>query len=100
MRTKLQHPQESYSRGMEERYGDGSQRPELDLDIWNAASGTPKKGHVYGFKHSLGTARVISSCSSSVSQTTSPFNTPAALGGSSSAAATTTPAIAPWNFSN
>ncbi|MQM16186.1 hypothetical protein Taro_049138 [Colocasia esculenta] len=83
---------ESYSRGMDERYGDDSQRPELDLDIWVAASGAPKKGHVYGFRHSLGTARVISSCSSSVSHATSPFTTPTAPGGSSSAAPTMTPA--------
>ncbi|MQM07586.1 hypothetical protein Taro_040427 [Colocasia esculenta] len=82
---------ESYSRGMDERYGDGSQRPELDLDIWVAESGAPKKGHVYGFGHSLGTTRVISSCSSSVSHATSPFTTPAAPGGSSSAAPTMTP---------
>ncbi|MQM23215.1 hypothetical protein Taro_056278 [Colocasia esculenta] len=82
---------ESYSRGMDERYGDDSQRPELDLDIWVTASGAPKKGHVYGFGHSLGTARVISSCSSSVSHATSPFTTPAAPGGSSSAAPTMTP---------
>ncbi|MQM23149.1 hypothetical protein Taro_056212, partial [Colocasia esculenta] len=81
---------ESYSRGMDERYGDDSQRPELDLDIWVVASGAPKKGHVYGFGHSLGTARVISSCSSSVSHVTSPFTTPAALGSSSSATPTMT----------
>ncbi|MQM10251.1 hypothetical protein Taro_043138 [Colocasia esculenta] len=77
---------------MDERYGDDSQRPELDPDIWVAASVAPKKGHVYGFGHSLGTARVISSCSSSVSHATSPFTTPTALGGSSSAAPTMTPA--------
>ncbi|MQL69012.1 hypothetical protein Taro_001321 [Colocasia esculenta] len=53
-------------------------------------SGAPKKGHVYGFGHSLGTARVISSCSSSVSHATSPFTTPAAPGGSSSATPTMT----------
>ncbi|MQL94171.1 hypothetical protein Taro_026826, partial [Colocasia esculenta] len=83
---------ESYSRGMDEKYGDNSQRPELDPNIWVAASGAPKKGHVYGFGHSLGTARVISSCSSSVSHATSPFTTPIAPGGSSSAAPTMTPA--------
>ncbi|MQM22594.1 hypothetical protein Taro_055649, partial [Colocasia esculenta] len=37
---------ESYSRGMDERYGDDSQCPELDPDIWVAASGAPMKGHV------------------------------------------------------
>ncbi|MQL92049.1 hypothetical protein Taro_024668 [Colocasia esculenta] len=78
--------QESYSREMDERYGDDSQRLELDLDIWVTTSGAPKKGHVYGFGHSLGTARVISSCSSSVSHATSPFTTLVAPGGSSSAA--------------
>ncbi|MQM23079.1 hypothetical protein Taro_056140, partial [Colocasia esculenta] len=88
---KAQEVAESYSRGMDERYGDDSQRPELDPDIWVAASGAPKKGHVYGFGHSLGTTRVISSCSSSVSHATSPFTTPAAPGGSSSAAPTITP---------
>ncbi|MQL71388.1 hypothetical protein Taro_003712 [Colocasia esculenta] len=82
---------ESYSRGMDERYGDDSQHPELDPDIWVAAYGAPKKGHVYGFGHSLGTTRVISSYSSSVSYATSPFTTPAAPGGSSSAALTMTP---------
>lgn len=76
---------------MDERYGDDSQRPELDPDIWVAASGTPKKGHVYGFGHSLGTTKVISSCSSSVSHATSPFTTPAAPGVSSSAGPTMTP---------
>ncbi|MQL99626.1 hypothetical protein Taro_032351 [Colocasia esculenta] len=75
---------------MDERYGDDSQHPELDLDIWVAAFGAPKKGHVYGFGHSLGTARMISSCSSFVSHVTSPFTTPAAPGGSSSAAPTMT----------
>ncbi|MQM22783.1 hypothetical protein Taro_055842, partial [Colocasia esculenta] len=82
---------ESYSRGMEERSRDDSQRPELDLDIWIAAFGAPKKGHVYGFGHSLGKVRVISSSSSSVSHATSLLTTPIALGGSSSAAPTMTP---------
>ncbi|MQL83609.1 hypothetical protein Taro_016092 [Colocasia esculenta] len=81
----------SYSRGMDERYGDDSQHPELDPDIWVAASGAPKKGHVYGFGHSLGTTRVISSCSSSVTHATSPFTIPTTPGGSSSAAPTMTP---------
>ncbi|MQM00714.1 hypothetical protein Taro_033454, partial [Colocasia esculenta] len=81
----------SYSRGMEESYGDDSQRLELDPDIWVAASGAPKKGHVYGFRHSLVTTRMISSCSSSVSHVISPFTTPTVLGGLSSAALTMTP---------
>ncbi|MQM07220.1 hypothetical protein Taro_040059 [Colocasia esculenta] len=90
IREKAREVAESYSRGMDERYGDDSQRPELDPDIWVATSGEPKKGYVYGFGHSLGMARVISSCSSSVSHATSPFTTPAAPGGSSSAASTIT----------
>ncbi|MQM02316.1 hypothetical protein Taro_035079 [Colocasia esculenta] len=88
---KAREVAESYSRGMDERYGDDSQCPELDPDIWVASSGAPKKGHVYGFGHSLGATRVISSCSSSVSHATSPFTTPAAPDGSSSAAPTITP---------
>ncbi|MQL96805.1 hypothetical protein Taro_029490 [Colocasia esculenta] len=88
---KAREVAESYSRGMDERYRDDNQRPELDPDIWVAASGAPKKGHVYGFEHSLGTTRVISSCSSSVSHATSPFTTPAAPGVSSSAGPTMTP---------
>ncbi|MQL86311.1 hypothetical protein Taro_018842 [Colocasia esculenta] len=71
--------------------GDDSQCLELDPNIWVAASGAPKKGHVYSFGHSLGTARVISSCSSSVSHATSPFTTPVAPGGSSSVGPTMTP---------
>ena len=69
---------------MEEKYEDKSQRPELDPDIWVAVSGAPKKGHVYDFRHSLGMARVISSCSSSVSHATSPLTTLVAPYGSSS----------------
>ncbi|MQM23658.1 hypothetical protein Taro_056726 [Colocasia esculenta] len=88
---KAREVAESYSRGMDERYGDDSQCPELDPNIWVAASGAPKKGHVYGFGHSLGTTRVISSCSSSVSYATSPFTTLVAPGGSSSVALTMTP---------
>ncbi|MQL73002.1 hypothetical protein Taro_005341 [Colocasia esculenta] len=72
---KAQEVAESYSRGMDERYGDYNQHPELDPNIWVAVSGAPKKGHVYGFGHSLGTTKVISSCSSSVSHVTSPFTT-------------------------
>ena len=69
---------------MKEKYGDGSQRPKLDPNIWIAALGAPKKGHVYDFGHSLGTARVIFSCSSSMSHATSPFTTPVVPDGSSS----------------
>ena len=60
---------------MEEKYGDDSQRPKLDLDIWIVSSGAPKKGHVHDFGHSLGIARVISSCLSFVSHATSLFTT-------------------------
>ncbi|MQL68209.1 hypothetical protein Taro_000488 [Colocasia esculenta] len=88
---KAQEVAESYSRGMDERYGDDSQCPEWDPHIWVAASWAPKKGHVYSFGHSLGTTRVISSCSSSVSYATSPFTTPAAPGGSFSATPNMTP---------
>ncbi|MQM06202.1 hypothetical protein Taro_039023 [Colocasia esculenta] len=87
---KAQEVEESYNRGMDERYEDDSQHLELDPDIWVAASGAPKKGHMYGFGHSFGTTKVISSCLSSVSHATSPFTTLAALGGSSSAARTMT----------
>ncbi|MQM22720.1 hypothetical protein Taro_055776 [Colocasia esculenta] len=87
---KARQVAESYSRGMDERYGDDSHCLELDPDIWVAASGAPKKGYVYGFGHSLGTTKVISSCSSSISHETSPFTTPTAPGGSSSATPTMT----------
>ncbi|MQM14870.1 hypothetical protein Taro_047804 [Colocasia esculenta] len=79
---KAREVAESYSRGMDERYEDNSQHPKLDPDIWVAVSRAPKKGHVYGFGHSFGTTRVISSCSSSVSHVTSLFTTPIAPGAS------------------
>ncbi|MQL92343.1 hypothetical protein Taro_024965, partial [Colocasia esculenta] len=88
---KAREVADSYGRGMDERYGDDSQHPELDPDVWVAASGAPKKGHVYGFRHSLGTTRVISSCSNFISHATSPFTTHEASGGSSSATPTMTP---------
>ncbi|MQM17285.1 hypothetical protein Taro_050255 [Colocasia esculenta] len=88
---KAREVAESYKRGMDERYGDDSQRLELDPDIWVAVYGASKNGHVYGFGHSLGTARVLSSCSSSISHVTSPFTTPTAPGGSSNASPTMTP---------
>ncbi|MQM23102.1 hypothetical protein Taro_056164 [Colocasia esculenta] len=89
---KAREVAESNSRGMDKGYMDDSQHLELDPDIWVATSGAPKKDHMYGFGHSLGTTRVISSCSSSVSHATSPFTTPAAPDGSSSAAPIMTPA--------
>ena len=62
---------------MSEKYvEEGTQPPELDPDVWIAAAGEPKKGHVYGFGRSLDTRRVISSCSSSGSHATSAFTTP------------------------
>ncbi|MQL68644.1 hypothetical protein Taro_000914 [Colocasia esculenta] len=63
----------------------------ISVQSWILTFGAPKKGHVYGFGHSLGTTKVISSCSSSVSHATSPFTTLVAPGVSSSAGPTMTP---------
>ena len=39
---------------MSEKYSEeGTQPPELDVDVWIAAAGKPKKNHVYDFGHSL-----------------------------------------------
>ncbi|MQM23501.1 hypothetical protein Taro_056566 [Colocasia esculenta] len=65
---------ESYSQQMTEKYAGEDEQPQLDLKVWVAASGAPKKGHVYGFGHSMDTSRVLSGASSSASQT-SAFNT-------------------------
>ncbi|MQL85758.1 hypothetical protein Taro_018278 [Colocasia esculenta] len=64
---------ESYSQQMTEKYAGEDEQPRLDPEVWVAASGAPKKGHVYGFGHSIDTSRVLSGGSSSVSQT-SAFN--------------------------
>ncbi|MQL85418.1 hypothetical protein Taro_017937 [Colocasia esculenta] len=64
---------ESYSQQMTEKYAGEDKQPQLDPEVWVAASGAPKKGHVYGFGHSINTSRVLSGASSSASQT-SAFN--------------------------
>ncbi|MQM17981.1 hypothetical protein Taro_050965 [Colocasia esculenta] len=64
---------ESYSQQMTEKYVGEDEQPRLDPEVWVAASDAPKKGHVYGFGHSIDTSRVLSGGSSSVSQT-SAFN--------------------------
>ncbi|MQM23906.1 hypothetical protein Taro_056976 [Colocasia esculenta] len=64
---------ESYCQHMTEKYAGEDEQPQLDPEVWVAASGAPKKGHVYGFGHSMNTSRVLSGASSSASQT-SAFN--------------------------
>ena len=54
---------------MTEKYVGEDEQPPLDPEVWVAASGAPKKGHVYGFGHSIDTSRVLSGGSSSGSQT-------------------------------
>ncbi|MQM23499.1 hypothetical protein Taro_056564 [Colocasia esculenta] len=73
---------ESYSQQMTEKYAGEEEQPQLDLQVWVAASGAPKKGHVYGFGHSMNMSRVLSGISSSTSQT-SAFSTPAGALGTS-----------------
>ncbi|MQM13106.1 hypothetical protein Taro_046027 [Colocasia esculenta] len=75
---------ESYSQQMTEKYTAEEEQPQLDPEVWVAASGAPKKGHVYGFGHSMDTSRVLSGVSSSDSQATSAFTTPGAPGTSPS----------------
>ncbi|MQL88196.1 hypothetical protein Taro_020755 [Colocasia esculenta] len=70
---------ESYSQQMIEKYAGEEEQPQLDPEVWVAASGAPKKGHVYGFRHSMDTSGVLSGASSSASQT-SAFTTPSAPG--------------------
>ncbi|MQM09617.1 hypothetical protein Taro_042491 [Colocasia esculenta] len=65
---------ESYSQQMIEKYTGEDKQPQLDPEVWVAASGAPKKSHVYGFGHSMDMSRVLSGASSSASQT-SAFNT-------------------------
>ncbi|MQM02261.1 hypothetical protein Taro_035022 [Colocasia esculenta] len=57
----------SYSQQMIEKYVGEEEQPQLDPEVWVAASGAPKKGHVYGFGHSMDTSRVLSGASSSAS---------------------------------
>ncbi|MQL76497.1 hypothetical protein Taro_008889, partial [Colocasia esculenta] len=75
---------ESYSQQMTEKYAGEEWQPQLDPEVWVAASGAPKKGHVYGFGHNMDMSRVFSGASSSGSQTTSAFTTPGAPGTSPS----------------
>ncbi|MQM20655.1 hypothetical protein Taro_053680 [Colocasia esculenta] len=75
---------ESYSQQMTEKYAGEEEQPQLDPEVWVAASGAPKKGHVYGFGHSVDTSRVLSGASISASQATSAFTTPGASGTSPS----------------
>ncbi|MQL85964.1 hypothetical protein Taro_018486, partial [Colocasia esculenta] len=64
----------SYSQQMTEKYAGEDKQPQLDPEVWVAASGALKKGHVYGFGNSMDTSRVLSGASSSASHT-SAFNT-------------------------
>ncbi|MQM00330.1 hypothetical protein Taro_033068 [Colocasia esculenta] len=75
---------ESYSQHMTEKYTGEEEQPQLDPEVWVAASGAPKKGHVYGFRHSMDTSKVLSGATSSGSQATSAFTTPGAPGTSPS----------------
>ncbi|MQL96319.1 hypothetical protein Taro_028993 [Colocasia esculenta] len=75
---------ESYSQQMTEKYVEEEEQPQLDPEVWVAASGAPKKGHVYSFGHSMDTSKVLSGASSSGSQATSAFTTPGAPGTSPS----------------
>ncbi|MQL90010.1 hypothetical protein Taro_022586 [Colocasia esculenta] len=65
---------ELYSQQMTEKYAGEDEQPQLDPEVWVAASGAPKKGHVYGFGHSMDTSKVLSGASISASQTRA-FNT-------------------------
>ncbi|MQL82356.1 hypothetical protein Taro_014826 [Colocasia esculenta] len=70
---------ESYSQQMTEKYAGEEEHPQLYPEVWVAVSGAPKKGHVYGFGHSIDTNRVLSGTSSSASHT-SAFTTVGAPG--------------------
>ncbi|MQM15484.1 hypothetical protein Taro_048429 [Colocasia esculenta] len=74
---------ESYVQQMTKKYAGEEEQPQLDPEVWVATSGAPKKGHVYGFGHSMDTSRVLSGTSSSASQT-SAFTTVGAPGTSPS----------------
>ncbi|MQM10911.1 hypothetical protein Taro_043809 [Colocasia esculenta] len=63
---------------MTEKYAGEEEQPQLDPEVWVAASGAPKKGHVYSFEHSMDTSRVLFGASSSASHATSAFTTPCA----------------------
>ncbi|MQM17816.1 hypothetical protein Taro_050795 [Colocasia esculenta] len=55
---------ESYSQQMIEKYAREEEQPQLDPEVWVAASSAPKKGYVYGFGHSMDTSGVLSGASS------------------------------------
>ncbi|MQL98967.1 hypothetical protein Taro_031688 [Colocasia esculenta] len=67
---------ESYSQQMIDKYAREEEQPQLDPKVWVAESGSPKKGHMYGFGHSMDMSRVFYGTSTSASQT-SAFSTPA-----------------------
>ncbi|MQM20148.1 hypothetical protein Taro_053166 [Colocasia esculenta] len=48
---------ESHSQQMIEKYAGEEEQPHLDPKVWVAASGAPKKGHVYCFENSMDTSR-------------------------------------------
>ncbi|MQM14692.1 hypothetical protein Taro_047630 [Colocasia esculenta] len=77
--TRAREVAESYSQQMTEKYAGEEEEPQLDLEVWVAASGAPKKVHGYGLGHSMDMSRVLSGGSSSSSQT-SAFTTPGAPG--------------------
>ncbi|MQM22913.1 hypothetical protein Taro_055972 [Colocasia esculenta] len=62
-----------YSQQMIEKYVGEEEQPQLDLEVWVAVSDAPKKGHVYGFGHSMDMSSVLSGASSSGSHATSAF---------------------------
>ncbi|MQL73248.1 hypothetical protein Taro_005591 [Colocasia esculenta] len=74
--NKAREVAELYSQQMTEKYAGEEQLPQLDPEVWVAASGAPKEGHVYGFGHSMDTSKVFSDASSSASHT-SAFSTQA-----------------------
>ncbi|MQL69402.1 hypothetical protein Taro_001685 [Colocasia esculenta] len=63
-----------------EKYCGEEEHLQLDPEVWVAASSAPKKGHMYGFGHSMDTSKVLSGTSSSSSQATSAFTTYGASG--------------------
>ncbi|MQL94693.1 hypothetical protein Taro_027357, partial [Colocasia esculenta] len=79
---RAQEVTECYNQHMTEKYVGEEEQPQLDLEVWVAAFGAPKKGHVYGFGHSMDTSSVLSVASSSASQS-SAFTTPAVAPGTS-----------------
>ncbi|MQM08402.1 hypothetical protein Taro_041258 [Colocasia esculenta] len=70
---------ESYNQQMTEKYAREEEQSQLDPEVWVAASGAPKKGHVYSFGHNMDTSRVFSGTLSSASHT-SAFTTAGAPG--------------------